>query len=481
MIPLIGFAPDADVTTPGLITDCVNFVPYLTGMEGAHEPISPAGTPALADACQGAAVVSKLDDTRRIIAGAQTKLYELVSGAWVDQSKVGGYVGGAESRWSIAQFGDATLAANRADSIQRSTSGAFSDIAGAPKAEVIFTVGAFVMALNVNDGVEKPDGWHCCAVYDDTDWAPSITTQAATGRLVATAGRLTAGARLGEYAVAYKARSIYLGQYVGSPIVWDWLQVPGGDAGCVGKEAICDIGGAHFFVGDDNFWIFDGSRPIPVADGQVRQWFYTNSNPTYRYKTICAFDKQTNRVFVYYVSNNSTTIDSALVYHVLSKKWGRADRQIEAALNYVAAAVTIDGLSDFSATIDGLPNTPLDSQYWLSGGRAFSVFNTSHQLQVMTGASTSCSFTTGDNGDDDQVSLVKKIRLRYANAPDSATATTYCRMNSGEPEVLGASGAINDGKFDVLQAARWHKAKFEFTGDVMVTHMNAEFAAAGKR
>lgn len=481
MIPLIGFAPDADLTTPGIITHCANLIPYLNGMEGAPEPATPASTPALAAACLGASVVSKLDDTRRIIAGTLTKLYELSAGAWTDIGRAAAYNGGIDTRWSITQFGDATLCANRADVIQRSTGGSFADISGAPKAEILFTVGAFVMALNTNDGSEKPDGWHCCAAFDDTSWTPSLATQATSGRLVATAGRLTAGMRLGEYAIAYKQRSIYLGQYVGAPTAWNWIQVPGGDAGCIGKEAICDIGGAHFFVGDDNIWIFDGTRPMPVADGLVRQFFFDNSNPSYRYRTICVFDRQNNRVWVFYPSIGSQTPDSALVYHVIAKKWGVADRSIEAALNYASGGVTIDGLSAISSTINGLSAYSFDSQFWLSGGKSLSIINTSHQLQSMTGNSVSSSMTTGEVGDDDAVSALNKIRLRYALAPLAAAVQTFIQQNSGVGFTAAASGSVLDGKFDLRQSARWHKANFTFTGPVKVTHMFADIAPAGMR
>ncbi|WP_393922897.1 hypothetical protein [Pseudomonas fluorescens] len=481
MIPLIGFAPDADVTTPGIITNCANLIPYLNGMEGGPEPITPASTPALAAACLGAAVVSKLDDTRRIIAGTLTKLYELSSGTWNDIGRAAAYNGGIDTRWSITQFGDATLCANRADVIQRSIGGAFSDISGAPKAEILFTVGAFVMALNTNDGAEKPDGWHCCAAFDDTSWTPSLATQATSGRLVATAGRLTAGMRLGEYAIAYKQRSIYLGQYVGAPTAWNWIQVPGGDAGCVGKEAICDIGGAHFFVGDDNIWIFDGTRPVPVADGFVRQFFFDNSDPVYRSRTICVFDRQNNRVWVFYPSLGTQTPNSALVYHVIAKKWGVANRSVEAALNYVSGGVTIDGLSSISSTIDGLTTYSFDSQFWLSGGKSLSIINTSHQLQAMTGSSVSSSMTTGEVGDDDAVSALNKIRLRYALSPLAAAVQTFIQRNSGVGFTVAASGSVLDGKFDLRQSARWHKATFTFTGPVKVTHMFADLAPAGMR
>ena len=211
MTPLLGFMPDADATTPGIITECTNLIPYLNGMQGAPSALTPDSTPALGAECLGAAVVSNLLGARRIFAGTAAALYELSAGVWLDRTGVP-YTGGADTRWSFAQFGDATLTANRVDTIQRSTGAGFASIAGAPKAEIVFSVGAFVMALNVNDGAEKQDGWHCCAAFDDTDWTTSVSTQAASGRLVASAGAITAGARLGEYAVAYKAKALFLGQ-----------------------------------------------------------------------------------------------------------------------------------------------------------------------------------------------------------------------------------------------------------------------------
>lgn len=481
MTPILGFAPDADQTTPGILSDCQNLVPALVGMSGGPSAVTPSGVPVLPGVCQGAAVVSKLDDSRRVVAGTQAKIFELVAGAWADRTRVGNYTGGPESQWSITQFGDATLMANRTDVIQRSTTGVFSNIDTAPRAEIVFSVGSQVMAMNVNDGVEKADGWHCCAVFDDTSWTPSVITQAASGRLVSTAGTIKAGARLGEYAVAYKERSIYLGQYVGSPVVWDWVQVAAGEAGCVGKRAICDIGGAHFFVGPDNFWLFDSTRPTPLGDGVLREWFLENSSAEFKYKTECVFDRERNLVWVFYAGKNSSTLDSTLVYHIQSKRWGRASRPIQTALFFVSSGVTIDGLSAFSATIDGLSSLSFDSPLWNSGARSLSVFNTSNQLQSLTGLSVSSSMTTGEVGDDDGVSLLQQIRLRYKLAPASATVQTSFAKNSGLPFAGGPSGSLNDGKFDVLKSARWHKARVDLTGPVQVTHLNAKFTAAGRR
>jgi hypothetical protein len=422
-----------------------------------------------------------------MLAGTTTKLYELSAGAWVDQSRTvgGAYTGGAETRWSITQFGNATLAANLSDTIQRSSvSGAFSDVATAPKAKIVFSVGAFVMALNTVDGTygASQDRWWCCASFDDTSWTPSVSTLATTGRLVSTPGQLTAGGRLGEYAIAYKERAIYVGQFVGAPAVWDWLPVVGGEAGCIGQDAWCDIGAqGHFIVGQDSFYIFDGSRPIPIGDGEVSQWYNNNSNPSLRYKTQCIFDRQNKTVWVFYPSTLSTTLDQAIVFHLTAKKWGRATRTVQTVLNYVSSGVTIDGLTAFSATIDGLSSYSFDSQFWLAGGRSLAVFNAAHQLQSLTGGSTSSSMTMGDAGDDDARSLLTKIRLRFMPGykPTTATVQTFVRDELGADPALASSAIMSDGKFDVLDSARWHSARFDFTGDHRVTDIGAELVPEG--
>jgi hypothetical protein len=135
---------------------------------------------------------------------------------------------------------------------------------------------------------------------------------------------------------------MFLGQYVGPPEVLQFQRIPG-DQGCVGPEAVVDIGGAHIFVGEDNIWLYDGSRPVPIAQGVLRQWFFDDLSATYKYRTIVTYDRNNGRVWVHYPSTVSTgKPDSALVYHLGSKRWGRANRTIEAAMNYVTPGVTWD-------------------------------------------------------------------------------------------------------------------------------------------
>ncbi|MGL4574044.1 MAG: hypothetical protein ACRCV9_04555, partial [Burkholderiaceae bacterium] len=225
MIPFAGFIPDADWTVPGAIADCVNLIPTEKGMAGGPTPIvAVPGLAALPGVCRGAAVLVNTLGSRRNFAGTQTALYELTGSTWTNVGRVVAYTGSPEARWSFTQFGNAALAANDADVIQASTAGAFADIAGAPAAKILVSAKDFVIAFATNEGTfgDQPDRWWCSAFQNHTSWTPSLATQATSGRLVGSPGGITAAAMLGGYAVAYKERSLYLGQYVGSPIVWQF-------------------------------------------------------------------------------------------------------------------------------------------------------------------------------------------------------------------------------------------------------------------
>jgi hypothetical protein len=485
MTPIQGFAPDTDPCTQGIFTACSNVIPFEAGFKGAPSAVNTTAA-ALAGACIGAVVATQLSGTRRVFAGTTTKLYELSGTSWTDRTRAvgGNYNGGPDTRWSFCQFGDTTIAANLADTIQSSASGAFADISGAPKAKIVVSASNnFVIAFNTVDGTygTSPDRWWCCAQSDQTSWTPSVSTSATTGRLVATEGPIQAALSLGDNVVAYKNKGVYLGTFVGSPVTWQWNLIPGGEAGVAGQEAVCDVGGAHFMVGNDSFWLFDGTRPTPLGEGILRKWWLDNSNPNYRYRTKAIYDKQNKLVRVYYPSTSSSgACDACVVYH-LSGKWGIADTTVEAPLSYISPGVTIDGMDAYASTINALPNIPVDSQYWLAGGQAPSYFDTNHQLVSLNGASSSSSFTTCDVGDDYAVSTVDMVRVRFTSKPTTAMASGFYKMNEGESLTSGPTNAINDGKFDLRQSGRFHRVRFDMTGDHKETGYDIKLIPSGGR
>jgi hypothetical protein len=481
---LLGFAPDAQQQTPGVLTDCSALIPYENGFKAAPTPIS-AGVDALAAACRGAAVLPQLSGAFRTFAGTQTEMYELSGTTWADVTDASGdYTGSSESRWSFAQFGSTALIANINDPINYSTtSGAFDAVATAPKAKIIFTVAGFVMALHHNDGALVTDGWFCSGYQDFTVWTTAVATQCAKGRLFGTPGPFTAGCRFGEEALAFKINTIYLGRYAGPPTVWQWTEIPG-QAGCVGQDALCDVSTdaqpAIFFVGKDNFYIYNGSRPTPVGVGQVRDWFLSRINQSFAYRTQVIYNRNERNVYIHYPNSTSSgTPNETLVYNVQTNKWGRNDREVEAVLNYVAAGITWNALGTAYATWDDLPAIPYDSNFWSSSAAVFGYFNTSHVIQLLTGTAGSSSFTTGDFGNNETISLCTGVVPNYLEKPTTATLTNSYRMNIGDVLASDSAGSYNRNKFDVMRAANWHRYTLAHTGAMKIDALEPKLKPVG--
>lgn len=477
MIKFVGYFPDADEHTEGVILDLEMMLPSNRGYKGAPSPV--AVTSALAAECRGAAYVIKLDNTSRTFAGTQTKLYELTGTTWTDVSKAGNYVGASDSFWRFAQFGDVTLAVNGTDEFQYSNgSGAFANLTGAPKAKVIDTIGGFVMVGNYNDGTDTPDGIKWSAYLDYTDWTPDIATQAGDLRLLDTPGEVRALKRLGQYAVAYKENSMYLGVNNGPPVLWGFTLVSG-EIGAVSQEAVVSIETAHYFISDNDIFAFDGARPVSISSG-IRESFFADLNADYAYKIRGIHDKNNNLIYWYYPSIASNgPLDSCIVYNYKNQRWGKADRNIEVCLEYLTGSVTYAGIESDYATYTDIPSVSYGSPFWTNASFNMAIVGADHIIYTLNGASTSSSLTTGAIGNDVVMMLMQRVQPSFTNDPTTGSMINYYRMTDGATYTTDATVALSSGRYDVLRDARWHKFKTSYTGDVEVIGHTYRFTQGG--
>lgn len=365
-VPLLGFAPDLDPETPGILTDCDSLVPTTAGLAAAMS-LAATGLPALATVPTGAYATQLLDGSKRMFASSASNIYEGSGTTWTDRSRVGGYTGAQRQRFCV--FGNNVLNANRSEPIgQAVPGGAFVDIATAPKASILVPVAGFVMALDTSDATygDRPDGWWSSGIRDQTQWTPSLATQSENGRLIDSPGKITAAAALGDLCVAYKASSMYIGRYVGPPVVWSWTRVPG-DIGTPGAESVVTIGTRHFFVGPSDLYVFDGTVPQAIG-ADVREWFFKDLNLPYRSNIVGTVDVPRSLVYWHYPSTASATgaLDSVLIYNTMTGKFGKRLLATQVPVLYISGAVSYDGLGALYATYDALPTTSYDSPFWLT-------------------------------------------------------------------------------------------------------------------
>ena len=483
---LIGYAPDMDPMTPGVVTSCSSAIPSLKGMRGAPGALN-SSYAALAAACAGGAVVRKVNDTIRLFAGTTTALYEGSAGSWTDQTRASGgsYAVGSGLRWRFAQYGDVTIAVNKADLPQFSTTAKFADIT-APKASMVECLGQFVFLADTNDGTysDQPDRIWWCASGDYTDWTPSVTTECGTARLIGSTGPIKALRRFGEQIIVYKSRSMHIGTYQGAPDIWRFEEVPV-SVGALSQECVVNVGTdtdpRHIFMGAEDFYSFDGSRPVPIGAGWVKESVYNELSQNVAYSCIGVHDRIGSRIYFYYPSGQSASLDKCVVYNYKTKQWGRDDRQIECAVDYVSPGLTYTELGTFYSTYDDLPVFPYDTSFFSVGSGTVAIFNTSHKLQTLNGPSLTSMITLGDIGDEQAFWLLNRVRPLFLTKPTSSTMTNYYRNNLGESLTTGDNISYSDGKYDVLRSARWHRVRLDFVGDWEMSHLNVYAVPEGEQ
>ena len=437
-IPITGFAPDDEPTKPGILTDCLNVIPTTNGVK-----VAPGWNKQTLQAMpeEITAVMHSTDTAANPLYVVGTQYTLNVYPAYTSLTPVTTTVTNSQG-WSLAMFGNAMLASGYATKIQAAAAASgwvFSEVADAPKAAIIVASANFVLAFDTSDstyGVQG-DRWWCSAINDHASWTPSLSTQATTGRIVQDGGRFTAALPLGQNVVAYKDRAMFVGSYVGSPVVWQWDRVPG-YAGAAGPGCVCDIGGAHFIVGPTGFWIFDGVRPTPVGIDAVAQSFFGGMTTLGAVASVkLHYDRLTTCVNVWF--RRGIWRDSCLVYNVTTGTWGyrRHTRDVTAV------------------GVFGPALTPTRSCIASNDGGASGYL---WAEDPATAPNPAPAITTGSLGDDSTSTRVLDMRLICASGVTTgATVQGYTGRTSGAVTTPAGTATEADGKLSIRQHDRWHK------------------------
>ena len=481
MIPITGFLPDADSTSQGVILDADSIIPTVRGSYKSAPSMENAGIAALSSECLGIAALQMLDNSTRVVAGTDTGLFEASGAVWNDVSKAGGYATGTK-RWHFGMFGNITLACNGQDPLQASDSGAdFADVAGSPSCQVFDVSQGFVMMGATDEGTYgfQGDRWWCSAIYDYTDWTPDVATQATTGRLVDSPGSIRAMKALGASFIAYKDNAMFVGSYVGTPLVWTWQLLPT-SIGASSQGAVAKVPSVgHIFIGQEDIYVFDGSGlPQPIGTG-IKEWFFADLAQQYKNNIYSVVDKRNSNVWFFYPRNDSDEGNptGAIIYNWRARKWGVWRGEVQAAVEFITGDITFD-------TVTGIfddTEIAFDSPFWTNSTDIPSVVDATNTVRMLTGNAIACNVTFGDVGDDVMFTRLGRVKMRFLQAPTSATMTHQHKRNLGDSLINGTTSTMRDNKFDFLKSARWHRVTTRLVGDCEFSAVAYDLRANGIR
>lgn len=154
-----------------------------------------------------------------------------------------------------------------------------------------------------------------CSQGDYTTWTPA-TANTANSRTLSVGTKLIAGCVLGpELAAVWSDAALYIFQYTGSSFIYN-SRTAGVDCGLIAPGAFVSVQGMAFWMGPNNFWMWNGSViPMPNVE-DIRKYVFDNLNQNTTYQCNATYNPIMNEIVFHYTTGSNTNPDSYVTFHL---------------------------------------------------------------------------------------------------------------------------------------------------------------------
>lgn len=395
--------PDLPSAGSGYSINVLNVLPRTATTYGPFPGFMGYATAPLPLRVQGAVAVLDSADNVSTFAATATDLYQMtVAGpTFSNVSKSSGaYNCGSDENWDFALFGDNVIATNIGDPIQSfvlGTSSAFADLSSdAPKARYVAVVKGWLFAANTDDPTDGPVPWRVwwSAYQDPTNWPTPGTSAAAAAQsdfndIVGQGGWIQG--MVGNLGTADAAiffeHAVWRVVYSGPPTVFTFSPAEG-VRGTPAPGSIAQLGAFVYYLGEDGFYVFDGTNSTPIGADKVDRTFFADLDPNYVFRMTSAVDPVNKMIMWSYAGsgNNQGNPNRIIIYNWFTQTWAIANVDMEFIFRSLTFGYSLDGLDAVSTNLDALPFS-LDSRAWTGGALIMSGFDTTNTLGYFSGAS----------------------------------------------------------------------------------------------
>jgi len=235
---------------------------------------------------------------------------------------------GEATTWSMDNWGQYLIACSNADGKlyewQLNTATPAAQIANSPTgcSGLVVTGERFIFALGAG-GVGNKVAW--CDYEDNTQWTPASTNQAGDFTLQTT-GQIMAGIAAQGQTLLITDQDAHRAVYSGPPFIFNFERV-GSACGAVSRKVVADTPAGVFWMGQQNFFRYDGST-VSEVPCDVFDKVFSDINTAQVSKSWATSNGQNGEVWWFYCSANSNEIDSYVAYDYQDNHWlmGKLDR-----------------------------------------------------------------------------------------------------------------------------------------------------------
>ena len=473
MIEFGEWLPDqSDLANSGVL-QATNVLPGIRGYRPFRGLSQVSG--AADDYLRGMYATHNASDEVQLFAGDGTKLYKYdATDSGLDNvSKSGNYTLGTDDKWKFVQFGEYVIGASGYSQIlqkyQIGTSTLFSDVTGAPAAKYMAVVRDFVVCANVNySSANHQERLYWSSINDSQSW--TIGTDQCDIQDIPDAGKIT-GIVGGQTGTVFLERGIARIEYVGTPLVFTVEKVETTN-GCEIPGSIVALGAnTVFYLSQNGFMMFDGSRSIPIGAEKVDNYFYDNVDSAKHNRITSAIDPNNQVVMWSYVSNESLDgePDKILVYNYAVQRWSLIDISHGSLGVILIPGYSLEQLDNINSNLDDM-TTSLDSS--LYAGDTFTLAGSKdNKIQTFTGDILDATIVSKEFEVAPMRSSVINSVTPYLTAKDTITAPTITvsvgsRSRQVDDVTFTTASSLNaDNLCNVRSSGRYHRVKVETTGD----------------
>ena len=164
---------------------------------------------------------------------------------------------------------------------------------------------------------------------DYTNWTPALDNTARSGRRVAIGTKLIAGVVLQDrVSLIWTDYALFVHEYTGSQALVFDTRIVSKDCGLIAPAAKVVVNGAAYWMGHDNFFMFNGGvQPIPNVE-DIREFVFDALNTERAYLCAAAYVPKYNEVWFLYAATGENDPGLYVIVNIDNYSWavGTFDR-----------------------------------------------------------------------------------------------------------------------------------------------------------
>lgn len=235
------------------------------------------------------------------------------------------------AQWKLDTYGEDLLALRRKSKIayldvseNNYTIARASIVGTAPYANsfIVSPNDGHVICYGASTSIDNPDSISPLRVaWSDQNnfrvWEPTATNTAGSVNLTE-GSRIVGAIRSRNTINIWTDKAMYIQEFVGTPFIFRFTQV-GSNCGMIGPHAAVDIDGVSYWMGDNNFYMYDGR--VNTMPCTIRRHLFESFNMTQKDKVYAGINSEFKEIIWLYPRDDSLEPNAYVIYNYEEQTW----------------------------------------------------------------------------------------------------------------------------------------------------------------